>query len=522
VISAVAQMPQERVDDALEQLVNAELIFRRGTPPDAEYTFKHALVQDAAYSTLLRSRQHQLHGRIAEALESRFSENIEAQPQLMAHHCAEAGLTDKAVSYSLKAGQQMMARSAMPEAVSQLQKGLALLTTLPFDDRRQRLELDIQASIAQALLVSEGYAASAVAEAYGRARILAEQLNRRDYLPLLAHGLWAFHLIRDELKQSVALAEQMQTLGKDEPNETALLIGREEHGISCFWRGEFNSARAMFEQCHGLNEPAHRAMSNTWAVQDQYNQTMLYMATTRAIQGYANEGRAILLTALKQAKELRHPFTLAAALAISATFESVVGSGREAERYATELAVISTEHGFPFYAALANVFQGRSMAALGHPKEGLLAITNGVSMLRAMGAVCGTPLGLMMLAEVNDVLAQRSVALNCLNEAVQIIETTDERWLLSEILRLRGKLRMANRELVAAEQSYDKAAAVAREQGAKVFELRAAVSLARLWRDQGKRDEAREVLAPVYGWFTEGFDTRDLKEAKALLDELAA
>jgi tetratricopeptide (TPR) repeat protein len=521
-INAVAGMPQQVLDDALEQLVRAELVFRRGTPPDAEYTFKHALVQDAAYSTLLRSTRQLLHSRVAAALESRFTEIVETQPQLMAHHCAEAGLTDKAISYSLIAGQKMMARSAMLEAVSQLQKGLALLQYLPVDSRRQQLELDLQVCTAQALLVTKGYAASAVAEAYGRARSLAEQLKRRDYLPALLHGLWAFHLVCDELNLSEALAEQMEMLGKESGNKAALLIGKEDHGISCFWRGDFNAARALFEQCHGLNEPAHRAVYNAWSVQDQYNQMLIYLATTTAFLGHVAEGRARLRQALTHAKELKHPFTFAFALGVAAICESIVGSHREAERYAAGLAAISTEHGFPFYVAWANLFEGRSSAALGHSKEGFALIANSLSMMRATGAVIGTPLALMMLAEVNDALGRQSEALNCVAQAVQIIEANDERWLASEVLRLRGSLLRAGGDLVAAEDSYNKAVAVALKQDARLFELRAATELARLWRDQDKRDEARDLLAPVYGWFTEGFDTPDLKEAKNLLDELSS
>jgi hypothetical protein len=238
--------------------------------------------------------------------------------------------------------------------------------------------------------------ASAVAEAYGRARSLAEQLKRRDYLPALLHGLWAFHLVRDELNLSETLAEQMEMLGKESGNTAALLIGKEEHGISCFWRGDFNAARALFEQCHGLNEPAHRAVYNAWSVQDQYNQMLIYLATTTAFLGHVK--------ALTHAKELKHPFTFAFALGVAAICESIVGSHREAERYAGELAAISTEHGFPFYVAWANLFEGRSSAALGHSKEGFTLIANSLSMMRATGAVIGTPLALMMLAEVNDAL----------------------------------------------------------------------------------------------------------------------
>jgi predicted ATPase len=228
-----------------------------------------------------------------------------------------------------------------------------------------------------------------------------------------------------------------------------------------------------------------------------------------------------LSEALTHAKELKHPFTFAFALSVAAIFESIVGSNRVAERYAAELAAISTEHGFPFYVAWANLLQGRSLAALGRSNEGFTLITNSFSMMRATGAVLGTPFALMMLAEVNDAAGHPSEALNCVAEAVQIIEANDERWLASEVLRLRGRLLKAGGDLAAAEDSYSQAVAIAREQGAKLFELRAATDLARVWRDQGKREQAHELLAPVYDWFTEGFDTRDLKEAKVLLEELA-
>jgi predicted ATPase len=314
----------------------------------------------------------------------------------------------------------------------------------------------------------------------------------------------------------------MEVLGEDGGNMTAFLIGKEEHGISCFWRGEFNAARALLEQCHGLNEPAHRGASNVWSVQDQYNQTLVYLAATLAFQGHASQSRALLSKALVHAKELRHPFGVAFPLSVAAICESVRGSLGDPNKYAGELLAVSTEHGFPFYAAWANIFQGRSMASLGQSNEGLTLITNSLTMMRATGAVLCTPLALMMLAEINDALGRRSEALNCVAEAVQIIEANDERWLASEVLRLRGSLLRAEGDLVAAEDSYNKAVAVALKQGAMPFELRATTNLARLWRDQGKRDEARELLAPVYGCFTEGFDTRVLKDAKALLDELGS
>src|SRR5262249_9234334 len=213
-ISAVAGMPQHKLDDALDQLVRAELIFRRGTPPDAEYTFKHALVQDAAYSTLLRSRRQQLHGRIAATLENQFPEIVTAQPALMAQHSTEADLSEKAVGYWLRAGQQATARCAMMEAVAQLQTGLKLLTSMPDDSTRQQQELDLRIALGQALIATKGWASPLVGETYTRARLLAEQLDRSDYLFPLLNGQFLFHLVRSEQKPALSLAQQTEEIGR--------------------------------------------------------------------------------------------------------------------------------------------------------------------------------------------------------------------------------------------------------------------------------------------------------------------
>ena len=223
-------MPQQQLDDALEQLVSAELIFRRGTPPDAEYTFKHALVQDAAYSTLLRSRRQQLHARIAATLEDQFPEIVATQPALLAQHCAEAGLTEKAVGYWLKAGQQAMARSAMTEAVAQLRKGLDVLTGLPDGPRRRQQELDLQIALGPALAFTKGLSAPDVGETIARARALAEQLDRPEYLVRLSFGQWAFHLGRAEHKLALSLAEQIEKIGEARNDVSAQLRGRRAMG----------------------------------------------------------------------------------------------------------------------------------------------------------------------------------------------------------------------------------------------------------------------------------------------------
>ena len=234
-ISAVAQMPQQRMEEALEQLVSAELIFRRGTAPDAEYIFKHALVQDAAYSTLLRSRRQQLHARIAATLESRFPEIGAAEPAILAQHCTEAGLDEKAVSYRLKAGQQAVARSAMAEAVTQLEKGIRLLTTMPSSPGHQQQELDLRIALGPALIATRGYSSPEVGETFTRASALAEQIGQSGYLLPLLYGQWAYHLVRSEHRLALPFAERMEKIGEAQKDSAALLLGHLYHGIVRFF-----------------------------------------------------------------------------------------------------------------------------------------------------------------------------------------------------------------------------------------------------------------------------------------------
>jgi predicted ATPase len=518
-ISAVAPMPQQELDNAMAQLVSAELIFRRGTPPDAEYTFKHALVQDAAYGTLLRSRRQQIHAGIAATLEGEFPEIVAAQPELMARHCTEAGLNEKAVGYRLQAGQQAVARSAMTEAVAQLQNGLDLLGNLPESPWRVQQELDLQIALARALMATRGYAAPAVAETIVRARALAERLDRPDYLVRLLHFQWSFHTVRAEHKLAQSLGEQMEKLGEAQNDEAILLLGRSLHGHSCWYLAEFLAARALLEQCHGLRDPAHRAVYAALTVHDPYSANLTRLALTLADLGYLDQARAGMDEALSEAHRLDHAYTMAWVLGqVCAAERRVVGS-HEVQRHAEELVALANEHGFPYWLGLGLIWHGWSLAALGQAQEGISLLAKGLSRLRATGAV-HVPSALCLLADAYAKVGQPDEGLNCIAEAEQIIETTDERRVEAQLHRLRGDLLNATGDRAAAEQSYHQALAVARRQSAKPFELRAAIRLARLWRDQGKRSEAHDLLAPIYGWFTEGFDTPDLKEAKALLDAL--
>ena len=521
-ISAVATMPKPQLDDALAQLVHAELIFRRGTSSDAEYTFKHALVQDAAYSTLLRGRRQQLHARITATLEDHFPEIVVAEPALLARHCTEAGLAEKAIAYWLKAGQQAMAHSAMTEAVAQLQKGLDVLAALPDGPWRRQQELNLQIALRPALAATKGIAAPDVGEAIARARLLAEQIDRPEYLVRLSLSQWAFHLGRSEHKLALSLAEQFQKIGEERNDARAQLQGRRANGVTRCYLGEFVAARTLLEQCYGLGAPTRRVMGEILGHRDDLNWPRLLgeLAVTLAHLGYIDQARLRLHEALSEARRLGHAQTLAEVL-VYASWTLWIIRLPELQRHAEELLALSTEHGFSLYVGWATVFRGSSLTALGQAVEGLTLLTQGLTAVHATKSVTNTPCALTMFAEAYAKLGQPDEGLKCLAEVARIIETTEERNSEAELHRVRGDLLNAMRDQVAAEQSYHQALAVAQRQSAKLFELRAGTSLARLWRDQGRRSEARDLLAPIYGWFTEGFDTPILQDAEALLDELA-
>jgi class 3 adenylate cyclase/predicted ATPase len=521
-ISAVAGMPQLKLDEALDQLASAELIFRRGTPPDAEYTFKHALVQDAAYSTLLRSRRQQLHGRIAATLEGQFNEIAAAQPQVMAQHYAEAGLAEKATSYWLKAGQQSIARCAMTEAVAQLRKGLDLLSSIPDGTARQEQELDLQITLGHALMAAKGLAAPEPGEAFARARQLCEHLARPQQLGTVLSGQWLFCVVRGELDRAEQHAEEIRHLGAVRDDAMWAYFGSALSGQTRHLTGKFVDARDYLENALSLWDPTFRRF---WASPDDlYVVILIFLSRTLLCLGYVDQARLRRDEALAEARRLS-PYNLVVALC-HAWYGDWASEGVESAptilQAAEKVLAISAEQGFPIWSAVGNIMRGWCLGAAGQAAEGVPLVLKGIADLSATGCIILTPFLLMTLAEVYGTAVQPEKGLNRLAEATKLVETTRECWAEAEMHRLRGTLLLSMNEHAEAEDSYRKALSVAQRQSAKFWELRAATSLARLLRDQGKRDEARALLAPVYDWFTEGFDTLDLKEAKALLDELVS
>jgi len=512
-------MPQRQLDDSLSLLVNNELIFRRGSPPHAEYTFKHALVQDTAYSTLLHSTRQQLHSRIIATLESRFPEIAATQLVDMARHYAEAGLIEKAVGYLLGAGRQAIAKWALAEAVAQLRKGLELLTGLPEGETRHELELNLQQALGSALIATKGYSALEPGEAYARARQLCDQLKRPPKLGVLV-GQFTFRLVRGELEQAERHADEISRLGDALGDPRWKHVGATCSGAICSWLGKFPDARAYLENGVARWNPALRAGASS--PEDNYVTMLLHLARTLLCLGHVGEARRRKAEALAEARALS-PYTLAYALCQSWDDDWAIDGAKSAHamlRTAEELVVISREQSFPMWFGFGSMMRGWCLGVTGAAGEGIPLMLKGLEICRGTGTNLGTPFVLMALAEVYGMAGEPEVGLARLAEATRQIETTQERWAEAEIHRMRGTLLSSMHDRGGAEDSYRAALAVARSQGARFWELRAAADLARLMRDQRRDAEARDVLSPLCDWFGEEPDAPSVNDASALLGDL--
>jgi class 3 adenylate cyclase/predicted ATPase len=521
-ISAVAQMPRQKLDDALEQLVRAELIFRRGTPPDAEYTFKHALVQDAAYDTLLRSNRQQLHARIAAVMESKFPEVVASTPEVLAQHYTTAGIALQAISYWLKAGQGALQRSTLTEAASHLTKGLELIPLVADEKIRAGLELELQATLALALSGSKGFAVPEVEQAYIRARALCDQIGSTPQLFPVLYGLFLFHWVRGHLETARTIADEMLRIAEQADDPALLLIAHFSLGGVLWHIGENRAALAHLLQAQArYDEKAHAPLASAYG-QDFGVWTLSYLEQAQHWLGYPDKGTQAIEEALALARRLHHPLSLCNALIFSGLSSVHRRDPESARRFSEEARKLATEHGFPQYLAIAAHTGGWALAQLGSAKEGIEEGQQGIAAWHAIGAAVALPGILAMLAESQLAAGQVRAALDTTDEALSWVAKNGEHGYDCYLHSCRGDIFRALGEPDLAMDQYQAAIDVAGQLEAKFWELRAAMSMARLWRDQGRREEARDLLAPVYGWFTEGFDTLDLKDAKTLLDELAS
>ncbi|MGE0826140.1 MAG: hypothetical protein AB7G75_30745, partial [Candidatus Binatia bacterium] len=519
-----------------------ELLYQHGLPPQATYLFKHALIQDTAYQSLLKSKRQQLHQQIATVLETQFLDTKETQPELLAHHYTEANQIEQAIPYWLQAGQSAARRSANVEAISHFTKGLAVLNTLPETLDRAQQELTLQLALGVSLLATRGYTVPEVGNAYSRARELCQQIGETPELFSVLTGLHRFYTARAEHQTTHELAERILTLAQ-KAQDPDLLLGAHLVMGGSSWLGEFVPSRVHLQQAMTLYNPQqHSALAFVYGV----DFGIVYSAVAFSLWylGYPDQALRNSEKAITLIRELAHPHSLALALHYACWIRQYRRESPATQKRAGELIMLANEQGFPFLLAWGTMYRAWALAQQGQEEEGIRHIRQGLAAARAMGAGVGVPYWLALLSELYGKTGQIEEGLSLLTEALTLVDKTEERFYEAELYRLKGTLTLqsqaspgqvktsqdksedtAPRPLTPdpqgeAEACFLKAIEIAQKQQAKSLELRASTSLARLWQQHGKRTEAHTLLSEVYNWFTEGFDTKDLQEAKALLEEL--
>ncbi len=522
-LSAVAQQPDDRLKDALDQLVRAELVFGRGEAPEAVYTFKHALVQEAAYAGLLRERRRQLHAHIARALEGAFPEVAETQPELVAHHYAAAGLAIPAIDYYRRAAERAMTASANADAIAHLTKGLELIASLPESAERISREIDLRLALGSPLIATQGYGSVGAQAAYTRAKELCAGAGETPELFRSLMGLWLYHQMQPDMEIASELSRELFNLAAKLGSDDFRLLAELVACVTCFWAGRYTSVLSHAARVRVLYEPERHRGPKIWAV-DPAMLVLTFEALALWSLGYPERASERGLAALSMDQTVAHPFSLCWALRLEAWLRI---QRREPELMAartTAYLMVARDQGFAYDCANGSMLEiWHDAWVTGQCADGrIAAFRSALAEWRRMGNRLHLGFWHALFAECLEKQRNTDEALTALEAAVVHFESTGDADWEPEVHRLMGDLLLRRNPSASdrAEVSYRRAIERARSQEAKSWELRAATSLARLWRDQGKPAEAHALLAPVYGWFTEGFDTLDLKDAKALLDEL--
>ncbi len=528
-LALVAEETESDLEVALERLVRAGLLFRQGKPPEATYLFKHALLQELAYGALLRERKRALHARIAEALEAHFHEIGENQPELLARHCAEAGFLDKAAALWGKAGRQSLKRSALVEAESHFSRALTEIAAQSSTPGLRREEIACQIGLASTLLLRRGYTSAEAKASLSRTLALIERADAlgepaEDPLALFTtlHGFWVASIVASSGDETRELAAQCLALAERAGAKGELIAGHRAVGQTLLFLGDFPASRIHFDKAIALFNPTEDQQATRYGG-DHWSTALSGRGAALWVLGYPEAALADAAQSLQSAREFGHALTLANNLIFAAWIHLGCGRYAVAKEQAIEIDALADEKGQPFYKAFGLMMQGLVSTAEGEAENAVRRIASAIAAYRSSGATLLTANILSHLAKAHASLGQLEDAWRCVGDATTTLETTRERWCEADVLRIAGEIALepSGRDAAKAEAFFDRALAVARRQQAKSWELRAATAKARLWRDQGRRAEARGLLAPVYGWFTEGFDTLDLTRAKAVLDDLA-
>jgi class 3 adenylate cyclase/predicted ATPase len=522
-LSAVASEDETTLPAQLAKLVQAEILYPKGRTPRCTYVFKHALLEDALYNALVKSKRQQFHRRVAEALESRFPQTVETQPELLAHHFTEAGLTEKAIGYWLQAGLRSRRRSAEIEAIGHLTQGLALVETLDESPERDARELELLSPLGTAYIASRGYAAPEVGPVFQRARELCERVGQPTQLFAIILGIWEWHTVRGNLQLCTDLAtEGMEFAGRlNDPGilmEALFMLGE-----TMLYRGDFADARDSFATA--VAEHDDRERTKFWAAHTSHNAGVTCrsnLAMSLWHLGYADQALKINREMRQLAREIDHPYSVAYALHHTAWLYQYCRLGIEVQAAAEEEIAIATEQGFALWHATGTFFKGAGMLLQGKREGVIPLLLKGHQALRDSGAELTLPFQLSILGDAYTRAGRFEDARRALDEGLAFAEKNEERCQESELHRLQGELLLAEspHRTTDAEVCFRRAIETARRQQSRAWELRATMSLARLRQRQGRRDDARAALAAVHATFTEGFTTPDLLDVAALLENL--
>jgi class 3 adenylate cyclase/predicted ATPase len=524
-LQAISPMDEATLQDRLARLVDIELLYQKGRPPHSKYIFKHALIQDVAYASLLKSTRQQAHQQIAQLLEAQFSDIVETQPELLAYHLTEAGLLTRAIPYWLDAGRKANAKSANVEAIAHLRRGIDLEGDLQIEQQRSDLELDLQIELASACIPAHGYAGKKTEQAYARARDLLDEAGQDSRQFAVLFGLFVVRVNRMELIAAVDVAQELLDRAITMENSAAICVGHRSLAVAFNFMGKFAAASEHATRALNFFDPdAHRdaaiQFGHCIGVAAQMHQCLAawYLGYTASALQAGEEGMSL-------ARDRDHANTTAYAYLWMTYTHLSARDMTAAYQWAEEMVRFTDAQGqgMTFWSGWGRCMLGSSMAggdqsevAIGHLNEGLSILAQARTRL-----LC--PTFLAFKAEALAKLGELDEAIRLLDEQQHVIETTGERWWEAEGSRIRGEiiLKQSADDNAEVEQHFKKALDIASRQQAKSLELRAAMSLSRLWQSQGKKEEAQRLLSEIYDWFAEGFDTADLQDAKVLLDELS-
>ena len=521
-LAEVAGVPAPRLRDALAQLIASGLMQARGQPPEVVYAFKHALMRDAAYGTLLRERRQILHQRAAEALERLRAGTAERDPQLLAHHYAQAGIAERAVRCWIEAAEQALARSALAEAEATPRRALELLPDVMDETERARLEIDLQLLLARRHMAARGYGAPDARSALDRALVLCDQAADDDRRNRTLAVRWVYEHVSGRPRSALAVGELLLSGAEHRGDTSGMLIGHYGCGMTLVQLGRLTEARAHLEAARVLGEHPDSAR---YALAPGHLVTAaarIFLAAVMLLLGEPERAAAMSSEAIEVARQRGDPFTLTFVLCVAARLHLQARDDTSSRGLLHEAQRIADAKGISFYQNLIRMNAGLLLSRDGHPREGARAIRICMDAHARNGALWQLPLFSTLLVEALMAAGMHEEAVRAVDDGLRASETNEDRDSVAELLRLRGRLHEQAGDRAAAQVDFEAAISLARQQRAKLWELRAATSLARLWRDQGRRAEAHDLLAPLYASFNEGSSLPDFAEAKVLLDELAS